>query len=544
MYKHHLVYYKLVGDTLVEDTSVPITLLSSNIRKSSEPKSNSAEFTLSNPIVDFFADGTPRRLFTDTTGNNTFRATATTTGHLNFEERIEIFAKEVSDINEDIVDDSNLIFAGQIKEVEVVHEEKKATIRLTTTDRTFNILNRIMPGQYTDTSINIVQRVIRQSTEASSNKATYFDENGVKNGSGKYKYFIDARTFTQGLKQTATISSINGRTITLPSVTATVKVGDLIKNNENYRVALVKEINGTTLTVSKKIFAAGDSISISDGFMQDWRPDGSAFPTIQFGFGNKPIIEWITNLTQTENTNTAVEKEGQNTLVCKRPLLFYVDGFNRLHIFYPDNNPTINCVSGAITPVEDDLNIYKIHKVKLKRGVFDIINFVIFKAGEDMAGNGVSWYAQDPSAGGPLVKDCFKPFPSIAERMKAQAYIAGQTPSLNEYPTTYGAGLVPAWSSSGTTVTSDATYNTEFRKEARLRGVARAKDLINQTATPRWQGTVDFGFFNFNPSDLMQFTDKEIGVNRINLRIKEVQHNFQTGGFFTTLTLKEDLLED
>lgn len=548
MMKYYLKLYKVVAGKYVEDLATQVYVVSDNIRKSAEPKNNTAKLVLNNPIINFFPNGKPRRLFVDAYGESVFKAAQQETGFDSFEEKVEIYAKDVDEIDEDIVTEDNLLFAGQIKDVKYTHEKKKCNVELTLSDRTFNIMNRIWSNDYeSQTALEIVQNVIRSVVEdnTSFNRGG-FNESGVT-GQLDSHLLIDARLFTEGVKTgSESVTGFSAKTLTCSAatfITDGVSAGDMIKNETNYKQCLVKEVvSETQLIVSKEIFTIGDSIKISDGFMQDWRPDGSAFPDITFGESRKPAIEWISKLSQIEMLNTTTELDG--VTIVKRPMKYYIDGKNRFHMFYPDDTPSVEIEMGATQPVGADLNSYKTYKCSMTKGIFDVINYIIFNAGEDMNGNSYTGYAQDPSSGGPNVKDSYRPMVKISEAMKLQAYVAGEISYSNgayAYPSSYP--LTPVWSNTGTSVANDAEYNAQFRLEGRRRGRNYALSIINQTANPRWKGTCEIGFFNMNPSDLIRFTDLDIGMNNVLLRIKEVQHNHTNKGFFTTLTLEEDLPE-
>lgn len=542
-------YYKIEGGAYVLDTEFQVNLVGANVRRSAQPKNNVCDITLNNPIVDFFSDGTPRRRFVDETGANIFKAAKKDVGYDSFEEKIELFAKDVSDISEDIVNDDNLIFSGQIKDAEFMHEEKRCSVKLTISDRTFNIMNRIWSNSYESVNYaEIIQNIIRQVTEDNSAYSRGgFDTSGTANNG---PYLIDARTFTEGAKTgSESVTGISGKTLTCSGATFVadgVSVGDVIKNEVNYKTSLVKEVvSETELKISKGIFEVGDTIVVSDGFIQDWRPDGTVFPDITFGMSKKPAIEWISELVQVENTNTPAEQEDGGTLIVKRPLKYYVDGANRFHAFYPDDTPSVEIKMTSTTPQGEDTNTYITYKSKMKKGIFDVLNYIIYTCGEDMNDQTFSGFAQDPSRGGPNIKDCGRNFPKVSWYMKLQDYFAGNIAYVSgttfNYPTSYP--MTPSWSREGTSVANDSEYNTAFREEGRLRGSTKAMAIINESGTPRWKGNCELGFYNFNPSDLVKFTDTDMGIREELVRIKEVQHNIGDKGFFTTLTLEEDLPE-
>lgn len=75
-------------------------------------------------------------------------------------------------------------------------------------------------------------------------------------------------------------------------------------------------------------------------YVDSVRPNSSAFPDeVNVGMSFKPIYEWITNMSQVENTNF-VSEINSNSQVCTKPYIFYVDELNKLHWNYPSS--TIN----------------------------------------------------------------------------------------------------------------------------------------------------------------------------------------------------------
>ena len=546
--QYKIRYFK-VGQPPVDNLEVHFR--SANISKSAVGRQNAMELVFSNPIVGFFSNGNPRRFFTTPQGDNVFEAMRADDGYMNFEERIELYVSNSKDYSEDIVVPDNLVFSGQILQVEPHVGETQTDIKVTCADRTFVLLNRIGANDYAERSaMEIIQQVVRDFTFYKSSMEGAFNKQGVYGVGGGHTYPIDARLFTEGIKggvDVVTNVSSDGRVITCATatfITDGVNEGDVVKNNVNFSVALVREIiSETELRVSKSIFTAGHTINVSDGFIQDWRADGTAFPDISFGFRNKPLSEWIDNMVDAEFTNTR-DEIGQGAEVMLRPMRYYIDGYNRLHVFYPDNVPSYKMLVGADGPIEDDPNTYRFYEHKMQKSVFDIMNFVIFRAGLDMNNNTIRGFYQDPTLGGPTTKNSYRPFLSIAPIMKFEDTGPGRLTQVDsetwEYPADYGTGYVPNWNPD-VTVNSDAEYNTEFRKAARRRGIARARDKVNLSANPRWRGSANLEGFNFTMADLCRLTDRSVGINRILVRIDSMQHNVTPTGWFTTLQLVEDI---
>jgi hypothetical protein len=540
-------YYQI--GNLTPSTATEEQLLEFHSTRNMDAKGNTCDLKLNNPIVDFYSDGTPRGYFTNASGLLNFQAATPRAGFSSFEERIEFYAVHDDDITTDPVSDENSLFIGQIMDVGVISTDKDNTVKLTCSDRTFNILNRIAPNDYEDISIPlIIQNVVRTFTEYDLSETAYNAAGQLGKGPG-YVYPIDVRLFSEGIKQTSTsVNASSTKVITAPSatfVTNGVEVGDLVRNVTTNQVAIVRAVNSeTSLTLSKVIFTTSANIQVSDGFVQDFRPDGTAFPSISFGFGKKPLYEWVSNLSTEENTNA--DKADKANYVCKRPMMFYVDGKNRLHWFYPDNTPSYEFSLGVKTAVGSDTRPHLIYEADMEKGVFDIINFIIFDCGNDMDGSPITWYAQDPYAGGVIVKDAYRPFITIAPRMRQLDAIINPTKVTyngNDDYTVSGFPFVPAWDRLKRSCPDLATYKTRFKEEALRQGEAKAMDIIKKTANPRWRGKLTIRGENLSPSDLIRYSDKRNGIDRILVRMKSVQHNITKTGWYTTLSLEEDVAE-
>jgi len=554
----YLKYYSIDSEGgFNEDLNTQINVIDSNITLNTDSAGNSCVVRFNNPIIDYFSDGSPRRKFVGETGASVFKSGQTSTGYDSFEERIEIYVIDSEDINGTADNEDYLIFSGQIKELKGIHEKEDCSIKLTLSDRTYNLLNRIFSNSYSDqTNHEIIQDIIRQRTEDNSapQRGEGYDTSGVK---GNGPYLIDARTFTEGIKTSSeTIATMSNKTLTCTGatfITDGVNSGDLIKNETNYQLARVKTVlSETEITITKDIFAVGDSIKISDGFMQDWRPNGTPFPKISSGETSTPVVDWIDNLVQTDSTNSALELMDANGYIVNQAMRYYVDGRNRFHCFIPDTSPSAYIEMGQTSPVGTDIVNYKTYSCEMKKGVYGSVNFIIFNAGEDMNDNSYTGYAQDASQGGPNVTDCSREYPKVSQNMKIEEARVGNiilsSSTSYAFPVSYNplpnGNSYPEWDSTRDSIpTSDTDYNLLFRQEGRIRAKRKAYGEIYGSSTPTWSGKCEVGFFNFAPSDLVDFTDLDLGVSNQQLRIKSVQHNLGKGGFFTTLTLIEDSTE-
>jgi len=336
-------------------------------------------------------------------------------------------------------------------------------------------------------------------------------------------------------------------------------------------------------------FDQGDS---EVGFIQSKKSDGTNFNTIGMAKVFKPVYEWIINLSNTDNT-------GDN-----KSYVFYVDELNRFHWFYPKDAAqtalsfsitsaatTINVIStvgfseqgrisidselieytgktatsftgatrgtagtiaishnsGAI--VSDSLRFIEgdnstgneMLNFKLSNKVFDVVNFVIFNAGEDMNSNGISNYFFDSTSGSKKLKPTSRKFLKLAELMKERDRVQGNITKNNNgsynFPTLYP--VIPAWNPS-ITVNSDFNYNFQFRKKAVELGKGLAREITRFRGEARWKGTIEVKGKNYVAGNLITFTSPSLGLKDIFLRIKDIRHNIGKSGWFTTLEVEED----
>jgi hypothetical protein len=170
------------------------------------------------------------------------------------------------------------------------------------------------------------------------------------------------------------------------------------------------------------------------------------------------------------------------------------------------------------------------------------INFVIFKAGEDMNGNMITSYARARFLGMPITKDSLRTWLSIARGMKSQdeqaGYITKSTGDQYNYPTSYP--MTPSWDRQGRSVASDAQYNLNFKEEAIQRGKALCQSIFQAMANPRWSGNITLRGEAFQVGDLLKIISKVHGVYQI-VRITQVSHTIDSNnGWVTSIQFEED----
>lgn len=403
---------------------------------------------------------------------------------------------------------SDLLLIGELKDIEVELSNKKRTIKLSLVDRTYTLLNRIWGKAYEADDTNapngagwtapeIIQDVIRNVTDSSPKEATQLFTSTGTTGVASGLYEIDARLESDG-SGTGYIED------TRPS-------------------------QGTADT-DTSLFPSSDN---------------TKFPFISIGKSFKPAYEWINDLSSIKYCNTYTEQDTATssiTLVVQRAMRYYVDEKNRFHWFYPTNTPTVSMTEGTTTAISPDTSAHKIIKIKGKKSVFDVVNFVIFRAGVDMNGAQILGYEFDPSAA--ELKPTYRPFVKIADDMKSEDIKAGNLTRSStgdapyiDYPAGYP--VTPAWDSEKRSVANDSGYNTNFREVAQKRGQSRARDIIFNRSKPRWKIAVTLQGENLVPADLVTFNSSTFGISD-NLRIDEIKHSLNKNGWQTVINIIED----
>lgn len=289
------------------------------------------------------------------------------------------------------------------------------------------------------------------------------------------------------------------------------------------------------------------------GYIQDTRPDSSSFESLRTELSIskvfKPVRDWIQDLSSTERTNTDSEITG--LAVVKRPYIFYIDENNEAHWEYPGTTSAdYEMTIGATGVVGSDTVHHIIHGHSLTKSVFDIVNMVIFNAGDDFVGNGILDYFYDPTTKSPTLKPVYKPMTEITKDWKQKEIIRGldagdytlnnDTGTLirdgRKYDASYS--FTPIWSSSN--VANDTALNTSLRTKAVEDAKTRARAITTRTANPRWKGKISVRGYKYQVGNLIKFNNSLHGIIDAEVRITDVQHTVNDKGWFTTLSVEED----
>ncbi|GAF76346.1 unnamed protein product, partial [marine sediment metagenome] len=278
-----------------------------------------------------------------------------------------------------------------------------------------------------------------------------------------------------------------------------------------------------------------------DGFIQDTRPDGTSYPAISFSQINKPVTQSVADLSQVNKTNFVSELS--TTLVLKRGMRWFIDNKARFHHYVPSDTPEFVMKVGTSIAISPDTIGHIIHDNELNNETETKINFIIFKAGEDMNGLMIKSFSRAQFSGIPETKESLRNWLELARQMKFEDEVAGNITKdeFDKYNYPGGYPVTPAWDRQARSVANDSAYNTNFIEEAKLRGVEKAQSIFQKQANPRWTGKIQLRGEDFIVGDLIDFTDISKGLNSILLRINAVSHIISNQqGWETTLTVEED----
>lgn len=320
-------------------------------------------------------------------------------------------------------------------------------------------------------------------------------------------------------------------------------VGDETDTPPSLIIDVIGFINDTITNEDNRISAR---LTTNGGSVAASKSTG-AFSEVTLARTFKPAYEVIQELSQPDKT-------GDGDV----PYRFHVDKNNVFHWFRPDDTASHVLVAGQNTaqtstyvhPVTNatetvtDSNNHDILNYKLKNAVYDITNFIIYKAGEDMDNVQILDFEYDATTGSPVLKDSFRSWEDIARAMKSADAAAGNITKIGgddyNYPGSYP--VTPAWDDQKRSVSSDSQYNDNFIEQAILNGDSRATSEFQYTGDPRYKGSIELkGSSLFDANDALVFSAPKHGIKNVFLRVKDVQHNIDKTGWFTTLQVEEEV---
>ena len=250
---------------------------------------------------------------------------------------------------------------------------------------------------------------------------------------------------------------------------------------------------------------------------------GSAFPSITYSPGFKPVSEWISELSQPGYT-------GED-----RAMMFYVDKTNDLHWFYPAQTVSASIVEGV-----NDITSWS-----MNRNSDAMVNMIIHNSGNDLNGNGILWYDYDTTSRTSAFKMKYYPFLDISNSLFEVEIAVGNLNVASDGTVPYKGKLytpVASGTTSWGVVFSDfSAYNDAFRAMCKAIASQKAKQIIGRMGHLCWGGQVELkGTGTYTAGDLLQCTSATMGLSNYKLRVVDVTHTFDQNGWVTSLELKED----
>ena len=423
-----------------------------------------------------------------------------------------------------------LLFSGRVVEFTVDTEERRTPLTLKCADSSYIALNRIWLGVESDTPPNLIikiARFINQNISDPKKQIVAIQERAVTNISTAGVCTATAHGISEGFP--VVLYSSN----TTPTADNRWVAGSVTANS--FRLKDQKTLAYTSFTSTGTATLGG---------VQALDSAGLAYASVEISKVAKPAYEIYQELSQPEFT-------GEDSGIPNR---FHIDKNNSLRWFYPDDTVRHVLAEGTevvqsatyVHPVLGtdqtfaDTRIHKIVKTKMVYAVYDIVNFIIYKAGQDLLNQQITFFTYKDGSGTPVSKDSFRSWEDIARELKRRETARGNIAfsKNDEYTITLTSGTT-SW---GVAYSTSTDYNNKFILEARRLATGRSQDEFDKTGNPRWEGSIEIkGEHSFDVNDSMIFTSARNGIRNKFMRIIGVKHNVNSGGWFTTIEAKEEV---
>lgn len=312
---------------------------------------------------------------------------------------------------------------------------------------------------------------------------------------------------------------------------------------------------------------------------------GDAFPTKSLHLGWKTVYEYLREVSQTPFLNTTAEQTSGVTPVNK-PFMFWVgrqasDGTVPLY-WTTRQNATVSSY-----PIREGQE--GVYSINLRKSVHDVVNMIIFGCGQDLKGNGITWYTINDQSNLPELRSRYMNFVDIRDALIQEKIDEDTKTTLDGaiVPTTTTISLTSAtsFSTSGAIIIDDefVTYsgkssndltgcergkygtapkshvddtaifaadamstitNTTFRQELRQKGSSKALRFMQGLEGLIWKGQIKMrGNNRYSPGDYVTLYSPSYNINNLNVRITNVKNDITRKGWTTTLTVEEEVTE-
>jgi len=195
----------------------------------------------------------------------------------------------------------------------------------------------------------------------------------------------------------------------------------------------------------------------------------------------------------------------------RNQFVFFLKGNGRsdpsLYWFDPSTNPskTVKTLNASQVSIDGS------------RNTEGVVNHVIFYAGEDKNGLGITDHVFDPTIVSSGVKSVWENYGFISKNVKNALQLSGDYDSIS---------------------------NENFRAKCIDIGKTLAQNLINGLGNPRYDIKISGKkLLGLNVGDLISFSDPLTNLSKVVLRVQTVKTSFSTGqGFRADYELKQDQL--
>ena len=304
---------------------------------------------------------------------------------------------------------------------------------------------------------------------------------------------------------------------------------------------IISFINHGLPTAKKVTATLSATLPTPNGRIASVKNNASAFAQAKLAKVFKPAYEAINDLSQPSVTGELV------------PYRFHVNRNNEFTWFYPSDaakhvltegvqipqtKTYVHPITRSSTVVTDAVG-HNIKSVDMTYAVYDVVNFIIYKAGSSLDNSQILDFSYDATSGAPTTKDSFRNWEDIARTIKLSEKNVGNLTHVkeDEYTVAVSSGTT-SW---GQAYSSAADYKTKFIAVCKLLASARAQAEFRKTGNPRWKGTIEVrGENSFDANDTCIFSSSRHGIQNVFMRITELQHSITKSGWFCTLTLDEE----
>lgn len=338
----------------------------------------------------------------------------------------------------------------------------------------------------------------------------------------------------------------------------------------------VNETNSTAGEQNKITFVYFDTVSETK-LDQDEQPTSDDLTIQRFKADGVTQFPKVTQFSSWFNkAHEQIQKLSGNGITRDGNYIFYVDAQN--NFFWRskpsltdnldlDGNPT------TITEGEEILN------ATINKDSTRVINFYIIHSGHSPSGFGIlTFYSRDDSVAEHGISGKFLDVTSLADKMLKEEQEANPTLfqtnfPFDPFPITYDytytflprtTGFIAGVAQAGTAykiggvlrptsaditaggiiVSNDKEFDAVIIEESKARGKSEADGLLDLTADGLIKVVIELnGTTKHNKGDFVTLIIPSVGYvddNTKDLRIHEIEHKFNRGGWSTTLTLFED----